>query len=188
MCWNFLTCNLYNWRWKQLRWFFMSEHLQNAYAWLSQISLTDNNRRNKITELEFQPNYLVLFAQNHEHEISSLYRRWSVREGTGTMTGRMLLFMYQQLFQLHLQITTHNQWVHLNDDIHTHTDTLTHRHTHTHIHKCYNLVPSNKLHASLFTPRGHSTSWPVGQQAVQLISREPLLSRERHMVRRTVTS
>lgn len=47
-------------------------------------------------------------------------------------------------------------------------------HTHTHAH--HNLVPSSKLHASLFTLRGHSTSWPVGQQAVQLISGEPPLS------------
>lgn len=60
--------------------------------------------------------------------------------------------------------------------------------THTYSEKYYNLAPSSKLHASLFTPRGHSTSWPVGQQAVQLISGEPPLSRERHMVNSKVTS
>jgi len=52
---------------------------------------------------------------------------------------------------------------------------------------CYNLAPSSKLHASVFTPRGHSTLWPFEQQAVQLISGELPLSRERHMVNSTDT-
>lgn len=58
-------------------------------------------------------------------------------------------------------------------------------HTHTHMLQPFLI---NKLHSSLFNPRGHSTSWPVGQQAVVLISEKPPLSRERHMVNSTVIS
>lgn len=66
--------------------------------------------------------------------------------------------------------------------------TCTYIHTYMHTQNCHNLAPSSKLHASLVTPRGHSTLWPVGQQAVQLISGEPPLFKERHMVNNTVTS